>query len=49
MGSNHSHPVDIDPQALNNAENSWHNFTEATKVAVVGAVVVLGLMAFFLV
>ena len=49
MGSNNSHPADIDPQALLHAKKSWHNFTEVTKYGVVAVVIVLGLMAFFLV
>ncbi len=48
MGSNHDHPVDIDPQALQNARHSWHIFTEAAKYGVMAVVGILILMALFL-
>lgn len=49
MGSNHSHPVDVDPQAVHHAEKSWKNFTLAMKIGIAHVVVILLLMAFFLV
>ncbi len=48
MGHSHT-PVEIDPHALQHSRKLWHNFTEATKYGVIVAVIVLGLMAFFLV
>jgi hypothetical protein len=47
MGSNHDHPVDVDPQALENARGLWNNFTEATKYGIIAVVIVLILMAAF--
>lgn len=49
MGSNHDHPVDVDPQALKDARAFWNNFGEATKYGIIGVVAILALMAFFLV
>ncbi len=49
MGSNHNHPVDVDPQALKDAHSFWINFTQATKYAIIAIVMVLIMMAFFLV
>ena len=49
MGSNHSQPVEVDPQALQAARKSWDSFTVAMQI-VIGAIVVLLLgMAYFLV
>ena len=47
MGSNHNHPVEVDPQALQDARHIWSNFTKATAVCVAIAAVVLLLMALF--
>lgn len=49
MGSNQHQPADVDPQALQNAKSFWGNFTEATKWSIIGIVVLLLAMAFFLV
>ena len=48
MGSHHE-PVDIDPQALNEARGLWNNFTKMTTIGVVVAAATLALMALFLV
>lgn len=48
MGSNHDHPVDVDPQALKDARGMWCHFTEATKYGIIGVAVILLLMAYFL-
>jgi len=49
MGSNHGHPVEVDPQALHDARKMWENFTCAAKYGVIATFILLGLMAFFLV
>lgn len=49
MGSNHNHPVEADPQAVQHANELWSNFTKMTTVSVIAIIAVLGLMAFFLV
>lgn len=41
--------IDVDPKALEEAQNFWHVFTEATKYGIVAIVIVLALMAIFLV
>lgn len=47
MGSNHTHPVEVDPQTLQDARRFWGNFTKVTTVCVVTAAIVLLLMAIF--
>ncbi|HEU4838257.1 MAG TPA: hypothetical protein VFS88_02480 [Micavibrio sp.] len=47
MGSNHNHPVEVDPQALQDAHHIWNNFTKVTAICVTIAAVVLLLMALF--
>ena len=49
MGSHQDHPVEVDPQALQDAKSLWGNFAEATKWSVIAVVVVLLGMALFLV
>ncbi len=49
MGSNHGQPVEVDPQALHDANKFWCNFTQATKYGVIAVVIILALMATFLV
>lgn len=49
MDSHNHHPVDVDPQALHNARAFWHNFTKMTQFSVIAAIIILGLMAYFLV
>lgn len=48
MGSNHS-PVEVDPLAVRHSQKLWANFTFAAKYGVIGAAVILLLMALFLV
>lgn len=47
MGSNHNHPVEVDPQALQDARHFWSNFSKVTTVCVVMAATILLLMALF--
>lgn len=47
MGSNHNHPIEVDPQALQDARHIWDNFTRVTAICVAIAAVVLLLMALF--
>lgn len=47
MGSSHNHPVEVDPQALQDAHHIWNSFVKVTTVCVSIAAVVLLLMALF--
>ncbi len=47
---NHSHtPVDVDPQAINEAKKLWNGFTVAITYGVLAVVVILLAMYFTLV
>lgn len=49
MGSNHGHPVEVDPQTLQHSQKLWCNFTQAAKYSIIAIFILLGLMAAFLV
>jgi hypothetical protein len=44
MGDHHHHPVEIDPQELKRAQNTWHGFTNLLKFSVIGVCAILGLL-----
>ena len=49
MGSDHHQTVEVDPQALSQAKQLWASFMSATVYGVIGVVILLAGMAFFLV
>lgn len=43
-----NHNIEVDPAYRKDAENFWHNFMSFGKIATLGVIIVLLLMAIFL-